>query len=249
MAKFTRRDLLNKWFNFFEGKGHVRIQSASVIPENDPSVLFTTAGMHPLVPYLLGQPHPKGKRLCDVQKCIRTNDIDAVGDICHLTFFEMLGNWSLGDYFKEQMIEWSYEFLTKVLCLDKNRLAMTVFEGNELVGKDEIAFNAWRKCGIAEERIACLPAEDNWWPSMEQNGPCGSDSEMFYWVDDSVPAPKVFDPADKRWVEIWNDVFMEFNHEGNEFKPLKQKNIDTGMGLERTLVTLNGYNSVFESSG
>ncbi|MGN0787465.1 MAG: alanine--tRNA ligase [Candidatus Onthoplasma sp.] len=247
MAKFTRRDLLNKWFNFFEGKGHVRIQSASVIPENDPSVLFTTAGMHPLVPYLLGQPHPKGKRLCDVQKCIRTNDIDAVGDICHLTFFEMLGNWSLGDYFKEQMIEWSYEFLTKVLCLDKNRLAMTVFEGNDLVGKDEIAFNAWRKCGIAEERIACLPAEDNWWPSMEQNGPCGSDSEMFYWVDDSVPAPKVFDPTDKRWVEIWNDVFMEFNHEGNEFKPLKQKNIDTGMGLERTLVTLNGYNSVFES--
>lgn len=241
----TRQQLLDKWFNFYTSKGHKRIPSASVIPENDPSVLFTTAGMHPLVPYLLGQPHPMGKRLCDVQKCIRTNDIDAVGDICHLTFFEMLGNWSLGDYFKKEMIGMSFEFLTKELGLDKERLAFTVFEGNELVPMDQVAYSSWIDCGVSPDRIAKLPAEDNWWPSMELPGPCGSDSEMFYWVDNTTPAPKVFDPEDKRWVEIWNDVFMEFNHVGDKFIPLEQKNIDTGMGLERALVTLNHVSSVF----
>ncbi len=241
----TRQELLDKWFNFYTSKGHKRIASASVIPENDPSVLFTTAGMHPLVPYLLGQPHPMGKRLCDVQKCVRTGDIDEVGDICHLTFFEMLGNWSLGDYFKTQMIEWSYEFLTSVLNLNRERLAVTVFAGNALVPKDQEAIDTWIKCGMPRERVALV--EENWWPNMELKGPCGSDSEMFYWVDDNTPAPKVFDPDDSRWVEIWNDVFMEFNHDGDKFEPLKQKNIDTGMGLERTLVTLNGLKSVFDS--
>jgi len=247
MKEITRRELLDKWFNFFESKGHVRIKSASVIPENDPSVLFTTAGMHPLVPYLLGQKHPNGKRLCDVQKCIRTGDIDDVGDNAHLTFFEMLGNWSLGDYFKEQMIKWSFEFLTQHLGLDKQRLAFTVFAGNELVPQDDVAFNTWISCGVSKDRIALLPAEDNWWPSMEQEGPCGSDSEMFFWTDSENSAPQKFDPKDKRWVEIWNDVFMQFNHKDGKFIELEQKNIDTGMGVERTLLTLNGKSSVFET--
>ena len=243
----TRQNLLKMWFDFFESKGHKRINSASVIPENDPSCLFTTAGMQPLIPYLKGQPHPMGKRLCDVQKCVRTNDIDSVGDICHLTFFEMLGNWSLGDYFKKEMIAYSYEFLTTVLKLPKERLAATVFMGNDLVPKDQEAFDTWVKCGLNPKRIACLPAEDNWWPSMELEGPCGSDSEMFYWVDNTTEAPEVFDPEDKRWVEIWNDVFMQFNHENGKFTNLKQQNIDTGMGLERTLCTLNGEKSVFDT--
>lgn len=247
MKKYTAKELRQIWLDFFTSRGHVNIGSASVIPENDPSVLFTTAGMQPLVPYLLGQPHPAGKRLCDVQKCIRTNDIESVGDICHLTSFEMMGNWSLGDYFKKEMIAMSFEFLTKVLNLPKERLGFTVFEGNELVPQDTEALNAWMACGVARERIAPRPAEDNWWPAMENPGPCGSDSEMFYWIDDSTPAPKVFDPDDNRWVEIWNDVFMQFNHEGNKFVPLKQKNIDTGMGLERALCVLNREESVFDT--
>lgn len=247
MKEITRRELLDKWFNFFESKGHVKIKSASVIPENDPSVLFTTAGMHPLVPYLLGQKHPNGKRLCDVQKCIRTGDIDDVGDPSHLTFFEMLGNWSLGDYFKKEMIGWSFDFLTNVLKLDKEKLAFTIFEGNELVGRDDEALNTWLSCGVDRGRIAPLPAEDNWWPSMSQDGPCGSDSEMFFWTDKNEPAPKKFNPKDRRWVEIWNDVFMQFNHKDGKFIELEQKNIDTGMGVERTLLTLNGKSSVFET--
>lgn len=246
MKNFTSKKLKSLWIKFYEKKGHINIGSASLLPENDPSVLFTTAGMHPLVPFLLGEPHPAGKRLCNIQKCIRTNDIDEVGDICHLTFFEMMGNWSLGDYFKKEMIPLSYEFLTKVLGLDKQRLAFTVFEGNELVSKDEVSFNAWVSCGVSTDRIACLPAEDNWWPNMTAPGPCGPDSEMFYWVDNTTPAPKVFDPKDKRWVEIWNDVFMEFNHkQSGEFEKLKQQNIDTGMGLERTLTMLTGAESVY----
>ena len=247
MKEITRRELLDKWFNFFESKGHVKIKSASVIPENDPSVLFTTAGMHPLVPYLLGQKHPNGKRLCDVQKCIRTGDIDDVGDPSHLTFFEMLGNWSLGDYFKKEMIGWSFDFLTNVLKLDKEKLAFTIFEGNELVPQDDEALNTWLSCGVDRDRIAPLPAEDNWWPSMSQDGPCGSDSEMFFWTDKNEPAPKKFNPKDRRWVEIWNDVFMQFNHKDGKFIELEQKNIDTGMGVERTLLTLNGKSSVFET--
>ena len=247
MKKYTAEELRHIWLDFFTKRGHVNIGSSSVIPENDPSVLFTTAGMHPLVPYLLGQPHPAGKRLCDVQKCIRTNDIDEVGDICHLTFFEMMGNWSLGDYFKKEMIATSFEFLTKVLNLPKERLGFTIFEGNELVPEDTEALEAWLACGVSRDRIALRPAEDNWWPAMENPGPCGPDSEMFYWIDDKTPAPKVFDPDDNRWVEIWNDVFMQFNHEGDKYVPLKQKNIDTGMGLERTLCVLNKENSVFDT--
>ncbi len=242
MEQLTRKDLIEKWRNFYLSKGHKEIPSASVIPENDPSVLFNTAGMQPLVPYLLGKSHPLGKRLFNVQKCIRTNDIDEVGDYCHHTFFEMLGNWSLGDYFKDEAVAWSYEMLTKVLNIPKDRLAFTVFKGNEQVKADEYTAKLWIKQGVDKDRIAYLPAEDNWWPSMDLTGPCGSDTEMFYWTDNNNKAPKKFNPEDKRWMEIWNNVFMEFNHTTDgKFEPLKQKNIDTGMGLERTIAVLNSY--------
>lgn len=243
-----KENIKDLYINFFKSKGHVQIPSASVVPENDPTVLFNTAGMQPLVPYLLGAKHPLGTRLCDFQKCFRLTDLDEVGDNYHHTFFEMLGNWSLGDYFKEQAISWSFEFLTKVLKLDLNRLAFTVFAGNEYVPADNESANLWQKQGVSPDRIAYLPAEDNWWPKMEQFGPCGSDTEMFYWIDNSTPAPKVFDPEDKRWMEIWNNVFMQFNHlPSGEFVPLKQKNVDTGMGVERTTAVLAGLDDNYKT--
>ena len=201
------------FLEFFEKKGHKIIPSAPVVPENDPSVLFNTAGMQPLVPYLMGQKHPYGTRLCDSQKCIRTNDLDEVGDVTHHTFFEMLGNWSLGDYFKEESITWSFEFLTKVLNIPVERLAVTVFEGDDSVPRDEVSANVWRSLGISNNRIAYLGADDNFWIAGE-SGPCGGDTEIFYWRSEE-PVPDVFNPNDERWVEIWNNVFMEFYKDEN----------------------------------
>jgi alanyl-tRNA synthetase len=245
----TRQELIRKYIEFFKSKDHQEIPSASVVPENDPTVLFTTAGMHPLVPFLLGQKHPLGKRLVDVQKCIRTGDIEDVGDDTHLTFFEMLGNWSLGDYFKKEAITWSFEFITKELKISLERFAVTVFEGNENAPKDEEAANVWRSLGIKDERIAFLPKEDNWWGPAGEAGPCGPDTEMFYWKDNSTKAPEVFDPKNKNWVEIWNDVLMQYVKEkSGKYSEAKQKNIDTGMGIERTLTVLGGFSNVYETS-
>jgi alanyl-tRNA synthetase len=242
-------DLREKYIKFFTEKGHKLIKSAPLIPENDPTVLFTTAGMHPLVPYLIGEKHPSGKRLVSVQKCVRTGDIDEVGDICHCTFFEMMGNWSLGDYFKKEAIAYSYEFLTdpKWLGLPVEKLAFSVFKGDDDAPFDNEAFELWKSHGIKEERIAKLPKSDNWWGPAGQTGPCGPDTEMFYWVGDD-PAPEKFDPENKLWVEIWNDVFMQYNKtkDGN-FEPLTQQNVDTGMGLERITVALQGKQSVYET--
>jgi alanyl-tRNA synthetase len=231
-----------KFLEFFKSKGHTVIPSASLIPENDPTVLFTTAGMHPLVPYLMGEVHPGGKRLTDVQKCIRTGDIDEVGDPTHLTFFEMLGNWSLGEYFKEDAIKWSYEFLTSPqwLGLDKNLLAVSVFQGDQDAPLDEEAFNIWKSLGIAEKRIAKLPKKNNWWGPAGETGPCGPDTEMFYWTGNPEEVPESFNDDNPLWVEIWNDVFMQYNKRADgTFEPLVQKNVDTGMGLERTVAILN----------
>lgn len=237
----NRKDLIKKYLDFFESKGHKIIPSASVVPENDPTVLFTTAGMHPLVPYLLGQKHPQGKRLVDVQKCIRTTDIEEVGDTTHHTFFEMLGNWSLGDYFKKETIEWSFEFLTKILGIPKERLAVSVFEGDENAPRDDEAADIWKSLGVPEERIAFLDKEENWWGPAGETGPCGPDTELFYWKDNSEPAPEKFDPEDDRWVEIWNDVLMQYvKDENGNYKEASQKNVDTGMGVERTVAILNG---------
>ncbi len=249
MKKITRKELLDKWFSFFQEKNHAKINSASVIPENDPTVLFTTAGMHPLVPYLLGQSHAKGNRLCNVQKCIRTGDIDEVGDNSHLTFFEMLGNWSLGDYFKEDMIGWSFEFLTspKYLGLDRDRLAVTVFSGNEYAGKDELTASLWEKAGIKKENIYYLP--DNWWILASGVGPCGPDSEMF--IDTGKPkCSEECNPSCDcgKFMEIWNDVFMEFKvNSDKSVDKLSQKNVDTGMGLERAMCVFNGVKSIFDT--
>jgi len=235
-------ELKQKYLQFFQSKGHAIIPSAPLIPDNDPTVLFTTAGMHPLVPFLMGQAHPLGKRLTDVQKCLRTDDIDEVGDYCHHTFFQMLGNWSLGDYFKKDAIEMSFEFLTKVLKLQKNRLAVTCFIGDHDAPKDTESYQIWWGLGVEPERIAFLPKKDNWWGPAGESGPCGPDTEMFYWVPNDTPAPKKFDPKDARWVEIWNDVFMQYNKtKEGKFLPLQQKNVDTGMGLERTAAILQGF--------
>jgi len=246
----TAQELRNKWIEFYKSKGHEIIPSASLVPENDPSVLFTMAGMFPLVPYLMGQPHPGGKRVANVQKCIRTIDIDEVGDDTHLTFFEMLGNWSFGDYFKKEAIEWSYEFLTdpKWLGLPKERLAFSVFAGDSDAPRDEESASHWLRLGIAPERIAYLPKEDNWWIAGA-TGPCGPDTEMFYWVDDGASAPANFQDThkDPRWVEIWNDVFMQYEKkEDGSLVPLAQQNVDTGMGLDRTIAVLNGQKSVYD---
>ncbi|MCF7910242.1 alanine--tRNA ligase [Candidatus Pacearchaeota archaeon] len=238
----TRKELIEKYLDFFKSKNHAIIPSAPVVPENDPTVLFTTAGMHPLVPYLLGQPHPLGKRIADNQKCIRTVDIGEVGDTTHHTFFEMLGNWSLGDYFKKEAIEWSFEFLTskKWLGIPIERLAVTVFEGDKNAPRDNDSVEVWKNLGIPENRIAYLPKEDNFWGPAGQTGPCGPCSEMFYWKDISEEPPEEFDTDDPRWVEIWNDVFMEYNKDkqGN-FEKLTAQNVDTGMGVERTVAILN----------
>lgn len=239
-------ELRQKYLDFFKENGHAVISGSSLIPENDPTVLFTTAGMHPLVPYLLGEKHPAGIRLASVQKCIRTGDIEEVGDKTHHTFFEMLGNWSLGDYFKEKAINYSFEFLTskKYLGLDKNRLAVSVFVGDESAPYDEEAYNIWEEIfkanSIPIERIAKLPKKNNWWDPAGTTGPCGPDTEIFYWSDDNVKAPMSFNDDHDSWVEIWNNVFMQYNKtESGTYELLTQKNVDTGMGLERTLAVMN----------
>ncbi len=243
----TAKELKQKYLEFFQKKGHTVIQGSSLIPENDPTVLFTTAGMHPLVPYLLGAKHPAGKRLVDVQRCIRTQDIDEVGDATHTTFFEMLGNWSLGDYFKKEAISWSFEFLTKVLGLPINRLGVTCFAGDKDAPKDDEAATIWESLGIPTKRIAFLPKKDNWWGPAGTTGPCGPDTEMFYWVSDENP-PIAFDSKDKHWVEIWNNVFLQYNkNEKGIFVPLQQKNVDTGLGVERVTMILQGKKTVFDT--
>jgi len=246
----TSAEIRAKFLKFFEERGHKVIPSASLVPENDPSVLFTTAGMHPLVPYLLGEKHPAGKRLVNVQKCIRTGDIDEVGDYCHHTFFEMLGNWSLGDYFKKEIIEWSYEFLTSPewLGLDKNKIAVSVFMGDEDAPFDMESFQIWKSLGINEKRIAKLSKKNNWWGPAGETGPCGPDSEMFYWTGDSKNIPQIFDDEDPLWCEIWNDVFMQYNKTApSKFEGLSQVNVDTGMGLERTLAVVNGLDDNYKT--
>jgi alanyl-tRNA synthetase len=250
----TSDEIRKKYLEFFKEKGHTIIPSASLIPENDPTVLFTTAGMHPLVPYLLGEKHPQGNRLTNVQKCIRTGDIDEVGDYSHHTFFEMLGNWSLGDYFKKEAIEWSYEFLTspKWLGLDKNRIAVSVFMGDDDASFDNEAFETWKSLGISEKRIAKLPKKNNWWGPAGETGPCGPDTEMFYWVGDpSSPdgkVPESFNDDNDLWLEIWNDVFMQYNKNADgKFEPLSQRNVDTGMGLERVLAVVNGLDDNYKT--
>ncbi|MDR3051175.1 MAG: alanine--tRNA ligase [Oscillospiraceae bacterium] len=251
MQSTTSAQLRAKYLAFFQERGHAIIPSASVIPENDPTVLFTTAGMHPLVPYLMGAAHPAGNRLVDVQKCIRTGDIDEVGDASHLTFFEMLGNWSLGDYFKADAIAWSWEFLTSPqwLGLDPDRLAFSVFAGEEGVPRDEEAAALWRKAGVADDRIFYLPRENNWWGPAGQTGPCGPDTEMFI-ITDKPPCGPDCSPACScgRYLEIWNDVFMQYNKTAEgALEPLAHMNVDTGMGLERTICVLGGYPSVYET--
>ena len=239
-------DIRNKYLNFFEKHGHKVIPSAPLIPENDPSVLFNTAGMQPLVPYLLGQKHPEGSRLTDYQKCIRTNDIDEVGDNRHLTYFEMLGNWSLGDYFKEESIKMSFDFLTQELQIPVEKLSVTCFAGNEVLGKDEESAKYWEQAGIPKERIYFL--KDNWWIAGE-TGPCGSDTEMFYDTGKPKCSPECNPDCDcGKYVEIWNNVFMEFfKHEDGSLTPLKQKNVDTGLGLERVNMLLQGKETPYDT--
>ncbi|MFA6355249.1 MAG: alanine--tRNA ligase [Candidatus Paceibacterota bacterium] len=246
----TSNEIRQKFLKFFENRGHKIISSASLIPENDPSVLFTTAGMHPLVPYLLGEKHPEGKKLTNVQKCIRTGDIEEVGDYSHHTFFEMLGNWSLGDYFKKEAIELSYEFLTskEYLGLNKERLAVSVFAGDDDAPFDEEAYNTWKGLGIDEKRIAKLPKKNNWWGPAGETGPCGPDSEMFYWVGEMNEIPKTFNDDHPLWLEIWNDVFMQYNKTiEKNFESLAQRNIDTGMGLERITAVVNGLDDNYRT--
>ncbi len=242
-------DIRRKYIEFFTSHGHVQIPSAPLVPENDPTCLFTTAGMHPLVPYLSGAKHPLGRRLTDFQKCIRTGDIDEVGDPVHLTFFEMLGNWSLGDYFKEEAIRFSFEFLIdpKWLGIPLSRFAVTVFAGDEDAPFDQEAYDLWQELGVHPDRIAQCPKKDNWWGPAGQTGPCGPDTEMFYWTG-TEPAPAVFDPSNRLWVEIWNDVFMQYNKNAEgKFEPLSQRNVDTGMGLERVTAILQGKASCYET--
>ena len=240
-------NIREEFIKYFEKNGHKQIPSAPIVPENDPTVLFNTAGMQPLVPYLLGEKHPYGKRLCDYQKCVRLTDLDEIGDKTHHTFFEMLGNWSLGDYFKKESIGYSFEFLTKVLNIPVERLAVTVFEGNDKIPRDEVSACRWKELGISDDRIAYLGVDDNFWIAGE-SGPCGCDTEIFYFrSDDEIP--EKFDPEDDRWVEIWNNVFMEFyKDENGNISELKQKNVDTGMGLERIVAVLEGVDDNYKSS-
>ena len=244
----TANELRSKYIEFFKSKGHSEISGQSLIPDNDPSVLFTTAGMHPLVPYLLGEKHPAGTRLTDYQKCVRTGDIDAVGDPSHLTCFEMLGNWSLGDYFKKESIAFSYEFLTSPqwLGLDPRFISVTVFEGDENAPRDEEAAQYWKEVGMPEDKIAYLPASDNWW-AAGPTGPCGPDTEIFYWVGEGLPPEGSNKATDSdNWMEIWNNVFMQFNRiDEKTLVKLEKQNVDTGMGLERTNCILQGKTSVY----
>ena len=235
------------YINYFVSKGHKQIPSSPVVPENDSSVLFNTAGMQPLIPYLMGEPHPYGTRLCDYQKCVRTNDLDEVGDKTHHTFFEMLGNWSLGDYFKKESITYSFEFLTKVLNLPVEKLAVTVFEGDKDIPRDNVSAEIWKNLGISEDKIAFLGKDDNFWIAGE-TGPCGGDTEIFYFrSNDKVPDK--YDPNDSRWVEIWNNVFMEFyKDENGKVTELPKKNVDTGMGLERITAVVEGVDDNYKTS-
>lgn len=243
----TRQELIKKYVDYFKSKKHKHIPSASLIPENDPTVLFTTAGMHPLIPYLTGQKHPLGKRIVNVQKCIRTVDIDEVGDAVHHTFFEMLGNWSLGDYWKKEAIQYSFEFLTKSLKIPIEKLAISCFKGDKNAPKDEESAEIWRSLGIPKERIAFLDKEENWWGPAGETGPCGPDTEMFYWASDEKP-PIKFDTSDNNWVEIGNDVLMQYEKtKSNKYIPLKQKNVDFGGGVERTLAVLNNLDDNYLS--
>lgn len=249
MKKITANELRQLYIDFFVSKGHKQISGASLIPENDPTVLFTTAGMHPLVPYILGAEHPAGKRLTDYQKCIRTGDIDSVGDPHHLTFFEMLGNWSLGDYFKEEMIGYSFEFLTKVLEIPVEKLSVTVFEGDDEVPRDTQAADRWASLGIDRSRIYFMPREDNWWGPAGETGPCGPDSEMFFDTGRPACGPDC-KPGCKcgKYFEIWNDVFMGYRKEKDgTYHEMERKCIDTGMGIERTVAVLQGKKSVYET--
>ncbi|MDE5539639.1 MAG: alanine--tRNA ligase [Bacilli bacterium] len=240
-------NIKDEFIKYFVSNGHVQIPSSPVIPENDPSVLFNTAGMQPLIPYLMGKEHPEGKRLCDYQKCVRLTDLDSIGDKTHHTFFEMLGNWSLGDYFKKESIGYSFEFLTKVLNIPVERLAVTVFCGNDDIPRDEVSASIWKDLGIKSERIAYLDVEDNFWIAGE-TGPCGGDTEIFYFRSND-PVPEVFDPQDERWVEIWNNVFMEYNKaQDGTITELPSKNVDTGMGLERIVAVLEGVNDNYQTS-
>ncbi len=247
----TIHELRRKYIDFFTSKGHAEISGKSLIPENDPTVLFTTAGMHPLVPYLLGEPHPAGKRLTDYQKCIRTGDIESVGDPSHLTFFEMLGNWSLGDYFKKEAIAWSFEFLTKpeYLGIPVDKLSVTVFAGEEGIPRDEDSASIWRSLGIPEERIYFLPREDNWWGPAGETGPCGPDSEMFVDTGKTACGPGCRPGCHcGKYFEVWNDVFMQYNKDKEgRYVPLAHPCVDTGMGIERTVAMLQGKKSVYET--
>ncbi|PFG04501.1 alanyl-tRNA synthetase [Bacillus sp. es.034] len=244
VKKYTSKEIRTKYFDFFKQKEHKIISDYSIVPENDPTVLFTTAGMQPLVPYLLGEPHPQGTRIANVQRCIRTGDIEDVGDDTHGTFFEMLGNWSLGDYFKQESIRWSWEFLTSPewLGIPKEKLYFTVFEGDEDAPRDEESFKLWKSLGVPEDHLFFMPKEENWWGPAGSTGPCGPDTEMFY--DTGKPYCSIdCDPSCScgKYVEIWNNVFMEyFKNENGDYNFLSQKNVDTGMGMERILIALNG---------
>lgn len=240
--KITRKELIDKYIKFYKSKDHKEIPNVSLIPENDPTVLFTTAGMHPLVPYLLGQPHPLGKRLVNNQRCIRTGDIEEVGDSFHHTFFEMLGKWSLGDYWKKEAIKYTFEFLTKSLKISPEKLAVTCFKGDKNAPKDTESAKIWEKLGIKKERITFLPKSENWWGPAGKTGPCGPNTEIFYWKLNNKRAPKKFNPKDENWVEIGNDVLMEYNKDSKgNYNPAKQKSVDFGEGVERTLAVLNSY--------
>jgi alanyl-tRNA synthetase len=247
--KMKAIELRRKYIEYFKRNGHKEIPSAPVVPENDPTVLFTTAGMHPLVPYLLGEPHPQGKRLTDYQKCIRTGDIDSVGDPCHLTYFEMMGNWSLGDYFKDESIKMSYNFLKDELGFDMDKISVTVFAGEDGIPRDEEAANAWANMGIPRDRIFYLGREDNWWGPAGETGPCGPDTEIFF----DTGKPKCSENCNPscscgKYLEIWNNVFMQYNKtKDGKYEPLKQKNVDTGLGLERVISLLQGKNNVYET--
>ena len=251
MRSLTAKELRQLYLDFFRSKGHAVISSASLIPENDPTVLFTTAGMHPLVPYLMGEKHPEGKRLCDVQKCVRTGDIDEVGDSSHCTFFEMLGNWSLGDYFKKESIAFSWEFLTdeKWLGIPKDKLYFTCFEGDKDAPRDTVAHDRWVEMGVDPSHIVYPPKKHNWWGPAGQTGPCGPDTEIFYDTGRPACGPTCKAGCDcGKYLEIWNNVFMEYNKVADGvFEPLEQKNVDTGMGLDRTVATLQGVESVFDT--